>query len=460
MSQAVHNRLVKGFAAQGFAQVINLLIQVGSVPLFIHFWGRTLYAEWLLLSTIPSYFALSDLGFANAAGTEMTLRVARGDREGALKVFQSAWVLVTSVSLLVILTMLGAARWLPLERWLHISTLAHGEVVTVISILVFQVFFDLQTGLIGTGYRCDGHFAPGTMVGNLQRLVEFLVGAVALCCGAHLILLALSVTLTRLAGNALSMLYVRRLSPWLTYGWRYADLLTLRQITSPALTFMGFPIGNALSLQGMITVVGVVLGPIPVVLFSTSRTLTRFVWQVLNAITNTIWVELSTAFGADDVSLARRLHRRACQAAMWLAVLCSAALFFVGPLIFRLWTRGEVPFDPVLFSLLLLVVIANSLWSTSYVVLLAVNRHQKLAAVYIAATGLSLLLASVLTRLIGIHGAALSLLVIDVTMSAYVVARSLALVQDTLPDFIRFILTPPFLKPPPGGGRVVKVPQA
>ena len=450
MSQPVRSRLMRGFAAQGFAQAINLIIQIGSVPLFIHFWGKIQYGEWLILSTVPSYFALSDLGFANAAGTEMTLRVARGDREGALKVFQSAWLLVTGVSLLVTLTMLGAAHWLPLERWLHISTLAHAEVVAVVSILVFQVFFDLQTGLISSGYRCDGNFAPGTMISNLQRSAEFLVAAIALFCGAHFIELALSIMVTRLVGNTLSMLYMRFLSPWLTYGWRHADMATLKQITSPALTFMGFPIGYALSLQGMVTVVGILLGPTAVVLFSTSRTLTRFVWQMLNAITNTIWVELSTAFGANDIALARSLHRRACQAALWLAVASSAALFVVGPLIFRLWTRGRVPFDPTLFGLLLIVVVANSFWSTSNIVLLSVNRHQQLAVVYVAVTSLSLAIALVLTRVMGLHGTALALLVIDIFMSTYVVTRSLAMVQDTLPDFIRFILTPPFLKPPRG----------
>ena len=107
MSQAVQNRLVRAFAAQGFAQVTNLVIQFGQVPLFLNFWGTSLYGQWLILSTLPSYFSLSDLGFASAAGTEMNLRVSRGDREGALKVFQSAWVLVTAVSLLVTLAMVG-----------------------------------------------------------------------------------------------------------------------------------------------------------------------------------------------------------------------------------------------------------------------------------------------------------------------------------------------------------------
>lgn len=450
MSQVVRNRLMRGFAAQGFGQVINLIVQIGSVPLFIHFWGGILYGEWILLSTLPSYFALSDLGFASAAGTEMTLRVARGDRSGAVQVFQSTWVLVTGLSLLATLTMLGVAHWLPLERWLPLPTLAHAEVVTVVSILVLQIFFDFQTTLIGTGYRCDGHFAAGTMITNTQRLVEFVVLAVALCVGAHPVALALSVMLTRLVGNILSMLYVRRLNPWLIYGWRHADLPTLKRITTPALSFLGFPIGNALSLQGINTIVGITLGPLVLVSFTTSRTLARAIWQVLNAITNTIWVELSSAFGSGDIALARNLHRRACQAAMWMAVLFSIVLFFTGPSLYHLWTGRQVVFDPTLFGLLLIVGIANSLWSTSYVVLLAVNRHQQLAAVYVGATGLSLALAYVLTPLLGLHGTALSLLVIDLFMSTYVVVRSLALVQDTLPAFIRFILTPPFLKPPRG----------
>ena len=450
MSQAVSDRLKKGFAVQGVGQVISLIVQFGSIPLFYHFWGKLVYGEWLALSTIPSYFALSDLGFAGAAGTEMTMRVARGDREGALKVFQSAWLLVTGVSLLVTLTMLGIAHWLPLERWLRLSTLDHAEVVTVVSILVFQVFFDLQTGLISSGYRCDGNFAAGTMIANIQRFVEFIVAVVALCCGAHFIGLAFAVMVTRLIGNALSMLYMRSLSPWLVFGWRHADRTVLKQITSPALAIMGFPIGHALSLQGMLMVVDVVLGPAFNPIFSNSRTLTRAVWQIMNAITNTIWVELSTAFGANDIALARSLHRRACQAALWLALGSSAVLFFAGPLIFRLWTKGALSFDPTLFGLLLLVVVANSFWSVSYVVLLSVNRHQQLALVYVAATGLSLAVALVLTRLMGLHGTALALLVIDGFMTTYVVTRSLALVQDTLPAFLKFVLTPPFFRPPSG----------
>lgn len=446
MSQVVRDRLVKAFAAQGFAQISNLVIQFATVPLFLHCWGVFLYGEWFMLSTVPSYFALSDLGFASAAGTEMTLRVARGDRAGALKVFQSAWVLVTAISLLVTLAMLGLVHLIPAHHWMNLM-LPRAEIIAVVSILACQVFFDLQTGLIGNGYRCDGHFAAGTMIRQAQRLAEFLVLVIVLLCHGGLVALALAVTLTRILGNFLAMLDVRRRSPWLVIGWSHADRETLKSITSPALSFMGFPIGHALSLQGITTVIGMTLGPDMVTFFSTMRTLTRAVWQLLNGITNAIWVELSAAFGSGDIALARSLHRRACQAGFWIAVTFSIALFFAGPFIYRLWTGRALAFEPKLFALLLLVVIISSLWLTSYTMMLAVNRHQQLAVVYVAVTGASLALAYVLTPLMGLQGTALSLLVTDVFMSAYVLPRSLALVHDTLPTFAKFVLTPPFFNP-------------
>ena len=450
MAQDVRSRLIRGFAAQGFGQVVTLVTQIVSVPLFVHCWGKTLYGEWLLLSTIPAYFALSDLGFANAAGTEMIMRAARGDRQGALEVFQSAWALVTGVTLALILSVVGLVQIVPVAHWLKLSlklsTLSHHEVSLVISILVVQLFFDLQTGLLALGYRLDGHFVTGTMLRNAQRLAEFIAAVVALVLGAHLIGLALAMTLTRLAGNLLTAADSRRRNPWLTFGIRHANRVTLKTLVSPALSFMGFPIGNALSLQGILTVVGVVLGPVAVVIFSTLRTLSRFVSQITTAIMNAVWVEMSTAFGAGDIPLARRMHRHACQAMVWISVPVSVALFLGGRLILRIWTHGKIPFEPELFTLLLLVVICNSFWSTSYITLIAVNRHQTLAAVYVAATVLSLGIALALTHLWGMPGAALGLLVIDAFMISYVVSRSLELVQDTLPDFLKAVLTPPLPK--------------
>ena len=443
MSQAVTSRLMKGFGANGFAQSVNLFIQIVTVPLFLHFWGKVLFGEWLLISTVPSYFSLSDLGFASAASNDMTMRVARGDKAGALQVFQSAWVLVTVLSLAIITLTLAVLSFVPIEKWLKLVTLPHWEVITVVAILLVQILFSMQRGILYGAYRCDGNYAAGTFINNAMRLSEFLIGAVVVWRGGSLIALAVVTLITRIVENGVMSVDIHRRSPWLHRGISEAKVSQIKELASPAIAFMGFPIGHALSLQGMLTVVGVTMGPSSVVLFSISRTLTRFIWQILNTISNTVWVELSTAFGAGDLPLARKLHRTACQAALWLAVCSSVLLYFAGPFIFRIWTHHAIAFDGHLFCLLLIVGICNSFWSTSYIVLLSVNRHQKLAAVYVAATGLALALGAILSKIMGLNGAALALLVIDMFMTSYVVVRSLNLLGDNLPDYIKMIIMPP-----------------
>jgi O-antigen/teichoic acid export membrane protein len=442
--QGVKARLFKGIGAQAFGQLVNLIVQIVTVPLFLHFWGKELYGEWLLLSTIPSYFTLADLGFASAAGTEMTMHVARGDKAGALRVFQSAWVLVTGLSLGITAVALLLIVFLPISHWLHLQQLSASDSRLLLTVLVLEVFFALQNGLIGIGYRCDGNYAVGSMIGSVKRLCESLTLALALAFHGSPFAVSVCYLAIEVLGNAVVAWDVRRRSPWLAYGIRHADRKTIRALALPAISFMAFPLGNALSLQAMVTVIGITLGPAAVVLFSTSRTLTRFVAQILGVITNTVWVELSAAFGTSNLALACALHRRACQAALWAAVPLCLLLLIVGPAVFGRWTQGRVAFDLVLFGLLLAVITANSLWSASYIVSVAANRHQRVALIYVAATCASLLLSVGLTKVAGIYGAAMALLVIDIAMIAFVVPQSLAMVGDTPVDYLRSILQPPW----------------
>jgi len=46
---------------------IVTLVRFVSVPLFLHAWSTEMYGEWLILYSLPAYFSLGNLGFAQAA---------------------------------------------------------------------------------------------------------------------------------------------------------------------------------------------------------------------------------------------------------------------------------------------------------------------------------------------------------------------------------------------------------
>jgi O-antigen/teichoic acid export membrane protein len=85
-------------------------------------------------------------------------------------------------------------------------------------------------------------------------------------------------------------------------------------------------------------------------------------------------------------------------------------------------------------------VVFYSLWSTSSTLLAAINRHQRLAAWYIAATSLTCGLCFLLARKYGLYGAAASLLASELVMNLYVLPASLRVAHDTFPAFIASML--------------------
>ena len=438
-------RLFHAVGATSLGPVLTAVIQLVSVPMFLHFWGAKLYGEWLVLSAIPIYLGFTDFGFGSVAGSEMTMLVARGAKDAALEVFQSTWLLTTVVSISFGLCVVAGLGVLPVERWLHIAILSRAQVIAILCVLCVYVLLDMQWTVIAAGFKCDGNYALGTLLGVVVSFCANAFSVVVVVCHATPLVVALVLVCVRFLGNSVCQFVLARKSPWLRHGYRHARVSVIRKLFGPAIAFMAFPAGNAFISQGMTVVVGAVLGPIAVVMYSTVRTLTRSVFQMISMITNGVWAEMSAALGAGNVLLARNLHRCACQASLALSFAGVSFLAVFGPGIYGLWTHHKVTFDHTLFYILLIEVLANAFWFTSFVVPIAWNRHQRQALVYVSVTLASLPIAYLLMKWIGLPGAGVSLLMMDLCMIAYVLTSSLRLLHDKLGDFALAMLRPPTL---------------
>lgn len=440
----VRRRIANGLGAHGLQFFITALLPIVSVPIFLHMWGTRLYGEWLLLSAIPAYFAMSDIGFGTVAANEMTIKMSRDDSAGALEVFQSVWLFVSGISGIAAVLGISAAWGLPFEQWLNLSALSHGEAATVASLLLIHVLVGLQGGFNAAGFRCVGLYARGIHFGNGLRLAEQggLLAAVVL--GAGPVVAAMVYLLLRMTGTVLIRLALRRQVPWLAYGWKHARRQVVRRLSGAAVAFMGLPLGNALSMQGLLTLVGVLLNPAAVVVLSTVRTLVNVVRQLMAMLQGTVWPELSMAIGSGDMGLARRLHASTVQASVGIAAAAVSFLFVAGEWIISVWTRGAVTPDPLFFRMMLLVAIANTFWFASSVVPASVNRHHRLALSYVLSAAAALGLAALLIPWMGLAGVPTALLVIDVVMATYVLRNSLRILGEDSGAFTRRLFQHPF----------------
>jgi len=435
LKDGVRRRLVRGLGASALSPLATAAIQLGTVPVLLHSWGAERYGEWLLMFAIPGYLTLSDAGFGDASGSDMTARVAAGDREGALQTFQSSWAVLTVVSVALGLLALTTVWFVPWTHWLKLSTVSNNQAASIVVILGAYVLVGQQGSILESGFRCDGNYALGTLIGTVVRLIEAVIPTIVGLVTGRFAPMALAYLACRVVCIFAYALLLRRVSTWLRFGFGHARSSVARALIRPALGFIALPAAQAISLQGFTILIGTLLGPVAVTAFATLRTLSRLSYQATCTLARAVWPELSSAFGSGNLLLARKLHRQAFRFGTLISVLAAMVLWVTGPYVYLRWTRHAVPFDASCFHVLLIVSLVGSLWYISSVVPMSANLHFSIALNALAVTVVSLGIARILTPQYGLTGAAVALLLADFSMCGMVFRAALRQTRDTAGEF-------------------------
>ena len=436
MDERTGRRLLVGFATNIVSKAASTVMQLIQVPVLFHFWGRTMFGVWGVLTALPWYLAFQNTGFGSVAGNEMTMLMARKDQDGALRVFQSCWWLI-SLMLGVTGALMCIALWLlPMAKLLNLEAISEQDTSWVLFWLGIAVLFGQLENLLQSAYRCVARYSYGNFLKSCLSLAAFCAQMAPVVMGYGPRTTAKVFALANITVTLILCVKVKLDIPWINYGWGHASIKEIKRLTRPSLAFMGFPLGNAFNIQGSQMAVNYALGPDAVAIFIPARTVSRLALQVVEMVKNTVWPELSIAFGAGNFELVRTLHRRACQIALFVSLGVVAAVATLGPTFLHKWTLGKVPSSPGLVDLLLVVVVFYSLWSTSSTLVAAINMHERLATVYAIATGCTVVITFFAARQFGLFGAAASLLLSEVVMDVYVLPSSLKIAHDTWGGFL------------------------
>ena len=448
MDSHTKRRLVWSFFSNTVSRLSQTAIQFVQVYVFLKFWNPSLYGEWLILNSIPTVLTFSNSGFGTVAGNDMTMLVAGGDQPSALRVFESCWWLIIGICTTLTALVSGALYFLPAADMLNIHNISEHDTKWIIFYLAVSILLAQLEQLLQSAYRSIGRYPYGAFVKSAMAVTAFGCTLIPVALGKGPLATAEVYAAASIAGTLFLAALVKRDIPWIEYGWRHARIAEIKRLIRPAVAYMAFPIGQSLSMSGPQLALNYAVGPFAVVVFTTARTVSRGALQMVQMINSTFEPEITLSYGAKNIDLTRTLHRRACQLALIVAIAVVAGVMTIGPYFLHAWTHGHVPPSRGLLSVLLLVVIIYSLWSTSSTLMTATNQHQRLAVIYLIATFFTCLLCFFLAYWKGLYGAAAALLLSEVAMNFYVLPASLHIAHDTFPAFTASLLhDPPSLKP-------------
>jgi O-antigen/teichoic acid export membrane protein len=369
-------RVAASMGALLVGQGVTAGIQLLSLPLYLHFWDAPRYGKWVLLTAVPAYFSMSDAGLLPVAANRINMLYAAGKPDEANTVFQSALALV----LVAIAVIAGVAA---LVLSLIGGALLDTDSRVCLWLLIVATLCGLFGGLYDAGFRAYGRYARGVLYANGIRVLEFAGIAVGLSLGASFTHAALGLLAGRVGGSIAMGQYCRRAFPQLRWGLTHASGSELRELVRPALTFMAFPLGNALSIQAITLIVGALFGTVVVAMFNTYRTLSRLILQIAATFGHALWAEFSRLYGAGDRNHLNNLYGRTILIGGVISVLASLAMIPMAPLILNWWTHGKIAFDAPVFICFALVTLVGGLSVVPRVLLMSTNRHSQLGVLYL-----------------------------------------------------------------------------
>jgi len=436
-SGGLARRLALGFSGQAFSRLVFAINTVALVPILIHAWGLSGYGQWIALTALASYMSYSNFGLVTTSANEMVMAAGAGDDLRARRTFQMSLNLTFYFIAPILLVLLALASIAPLSQVLRLTEISNHAAFLVLVFVAAQFWFQTVRGLMVAALYATGSYALGYYIAGTAKLAELVAVAVAVTLfhGSQVTVAAI------IAGAALIDLTVitivaRRAARWARLDFRVFDGAWVLSQAKPTI---GFAISN-LSTMGVLiqaprVILSALLGGQAVAIYTVYGTAMRLMDQLLLMLVLPLEVEIAHTVGRKAFDQTYRLVTFGTQFSWILFTAVAAFLMLAGPLVFHVWTRGQVAFSYGFMALYLVMSACNQLGRVSAHALISTNRLYGPSFVMLALSIAAVALGGVLTTYLKLPGMVIGGIFGELSNSLVVIAAFAAWMNKPIAAF-------------------------
>jgi O-antigen/teichoic acid export membrane protein len=395
-------KVVRSASAILACQVINAAGQIVLVPLFLSRWTSTAYGEWLALTAVVTYLSNLDLGMNSATRNALLAAWSRGDLDEYRRIQGSSLAFYVPMAAAFTILAILATNLFPIASWMRLSEMPPTAVKWIVVALTARIMWHMPVALIWNTYRNTGNMARTQWIYNTYTLVVTGTTAATLLLGGDALQVAVFSSLPLALTVVLTWLALRRTHRKYLPSLRYASMNAIRSLITPSLLFGVIMLAAAAGAQGPAIIVSRVLGGVAVALMVTTRTVSNLIRQVVQTLMEAVWPEMTRLEAIGATETLRRTHRLLIGVSACLCAAVAVVLWFNGPAVMVLWTRGKLNPDPVLLRTFLVGAYLQVAWVASSTVTLSMSRHASLARSYMASAVITLVVTSFLAPILGL----------------------------------------------------------
>lgn len=392
LKKGVNTPIKKNIIANLFKILILFFEKIAIVPLYIKYWGIALYGDWLVITAITSFFVMSDMGLNNVSNNRFCMKFAEKNFSECDSLIINNIILIGSIGIISTISMIIFVLNTNLQLTLGLHAIDNSTAAFILVILCIQVFLNMLGGVFDSIYNACHLASRATYINNFTKLAYAIILLLCIVFNIELKHLILCIIVPYILGFTFKIIDSRKYYRYKLQLNSFDKKLFIKLIT-PSLSYLMFPMSNAISFQGYTLIVNYALGAPALVLFNTTRTLVNFIRTLVEAITHAIKPELAIAYGERNKVKLKRIYKKAIFVTLTLASLCCLFLLLFGNFIYRIWTDNTIAFNLTLMLSFMLVIILNTLQSSSSVVIHSTNNHQIVAIITLLSSTIGITIA-------------------------------------------------------------------
>lgn len=424
---SLSNKILRNLSGYGYSQGATLVAQIVVVPFFLAAWGVRQYGEWLVLTSIPMFLALMELGVAQASATRASIASGSKDPVGIRGTLDTA--MAFSIVAAVCVTCFGTflAIYFPWNVWLNLSDLDSSTATSVLICMSLYLAGNFLAGPVSAWMKAMDRTALSAVWMANRRVAEMIITAIALYFHASPVTLATLLMITSFATSLICYIVALRHSTVGAMTVQHASYKEFRVIFWPAISFMAMPLAQVITLQGGLQLLNALSGGTIVAAFSMARTMVRLLMQVGIVFNNAMRPEVSRLLGQGQKNAAINVVKKGSLAASIILIIGLCGVGFFGHTILEIWSHGKVILPTSFLLLLSLHAAINVIWFVPATFIFAQNRHSTISWIYMSVSIISLLLWWTCSSMLNpLSGAALMMLAPELLMCGILLTLQLS----------------------------------
>ncbi|MET0637342.1 MAG: lipopolysaccharide biosynthesis protein [Chitinophagaceae bacterium] len=415
-------RVVSGSIASWLRIGITMLSQLILVPIYLTYWDVQTYAIWITVQALLTVISVFNQGHQ----TYLEFKFLKEGEKNKETISADLWsglaagalIGFSEIGLVLIFITTGIASELLGIASVRDQQIVHdGGLLLLIQISIWSTFTSL-TGLIARSLSPFGYYSRMGWWQVWAGLVQTFVPVIAVTLGAGLLTTGMILALATVIGSIPQLIDISRLLKRIGINYSKPSFPRAFKNFTRSIVLSARSLLENFRQQGVRIVLSPLVGAAALVGFSTTRTAANIALQGLNTITNPLMPELMRFLNNRDQD-----KTEASFSTVWLIVLALLTpgfiilQYFIGPL-FRIWTKGQVEFQPLLFAQLSFGVLVFAVAQPAMAVLRGNNllRPQLLISLVAAVTAVGGMF--ILVPMFGINGAGTALLLAEIFATA------------------------------------------